>query len=370
MVLVPLYNQPDLRLEKFACVLTLNLYELSLLAVALLIVTWRRAFDDAVAVTVISAIFLIVTPITLDTAAPGNANATLLLGLGGLLLALPKLWAMQRYVTGTHSALRIAGLTVLLAWNLLMPGVLSYGFGPGAETQAVRPIWWAGWWISLGGAALLWLDARLLSDATGLRLEPGVPFLRTVGMRWIVAGIVFLGSFVHQLALSWAFGLGVTLAEFTPPLAVACLLVLELRRASSERPSAWDYLLAVLPMAAVVGSLASSAYLSRGDDLVTVASYPPLVALVFGVALLFLPRPKAWRALRFLGAPYAALGALAMGTEPGRPFPLVVDGYELFRHRVGWLLVVASFVILAAGAYVSVRKSRGASAEPDIVEHA
>ena len=139
-VLVPLYADPALAMEKFACVLTLNLYEVALLAVAIVIVTWRRAFDDAVAVTVILAMFLVVTPITLDTVAPDFPGPTLLLGFAGLILAVPKLYGLQRYVIGRDDALRIAGVTVLLVWNLLMPAILGFR-NNGRIAEDIGEIW-------------------------------------------------------------------------------------------------------------------------------------------------------------------------------------------------------------------------------------
>lgn len=235
--------------DKFYCILALHAYEIAILGVALLILLWRQVVDDAIALTLLVAIFLVGSTVTLDTIAPEFREPSRWFALAGIATAAAKLFSLHRFILGGIHPFMLAAVALLLLWNFLMPVLLGEALHHGMTHRQLMLPWRVGLGVTLL-ASLLLLGAVVpvgLGEAGSRDL--GQPFLRSDGMRWIVAGIVFVGTFVHQHALTYAFNLPAWLAELTPATGVAAVVLIELMRAFGSRPQRLDIVIAMTPMA-------------------------------------------------------------------------------------------------------------------------
>ncbi|MCE9592082.1 MAG: hypothetical protein K8S99_16365 [Planctomycetes bacterium] len=353
-IIVPIYKNDAAAMEKFGCLLTLNVYELLLLAVTLLIVVWRHVTDDAILLTFLIAAFLIGSATALDTVAPGFPGPTLAFGAAGLLLAAGKLYAMGRWITGRLGWLTLAGLGALLAWNSLMPGLLGLVMAQGLLVVPLREAWLAGGLATLAGGVLLIAAAwRVPTGHAGVN-DYDRPFLCTAAMRWAVILLLLVGVFIHQYALNWAFGLNFRVADMLPALALLSLLFFELRRGYALMRRMRDLTPLFVPLVAVIFCIAGHLQSVRFAWNLGVLYSAPFVAIATAVVIetmaLLRHRPS--------------LHALALGYLVTGFWGVIVSTQALQYIRTGWLFVALAFPILLLGALVSLCKPRPRAAEP------
>lgn len=338
-------------LEKFYGLVTLSLYEAALLAVAMLILLARRVYDDAIALTLLIAIFLVGTTVALDTVAPDFPDAVLLFGLAGLCMACAKLLALRQYILHAMPAAMLVGLLALMIWNCLMPAALSHVQAAAREQpnqmyHMLGAAWLVGWYATLLGGGLLVLAAMSVSTGDAGVGEAGEPFLHSSAMRWIVAGIVFAGTIAHHAALMWAFNLRIVVGDLLPAAGLITLAVLEITRGYGYRFNIVDAAVLSVPMV-----LTAWVFLSDGYTMTLAAGFgavssPGVFLSLFAVALLVVGSLRDRRVMRDAAAGYAIVGVLMLGEDP------------LLQGRGGWLLVALSFFILGIGAVASLRKGR------------
>ncbi len=345
-VVVPIYKKPDLVVEQFAALIALGVYELALLAVTLIILRWRRIYEDAVALTVLISMFMVTSAVTLNTVAPTFPDAALALGVAGLILAGIKMAALDRLVVGPIGRLRHIGVGVLLAWNFLAPGLMGHLSGLYWDVQARGSAWMVGGLVVLTGASILLADAWRIPTGQAPITRDEDPFLRTPPMRWIVTLILLAGTFVHLNAMSWAFGLKFIADDLALPLVMLAAFILEIRRGYTARPSKLDWLVILVPLAAVL-----LAVMHYGNDW---SRWPgkawilhPAIAtfLMAGYLAIAAWRRKTWTMHLTAGA-YLATGLWVM---------MRFASTEAHISR-GWLLIALSFMVLTLGALVSMFK--------------
>lgn len=363
-IIVPIYQDADLSLrramEKFQCLVALNVYEIALLAVALTILLLRRVYDDAVALTLLISLFLVASAIGLDTVAPQFAMPAMLFGLAGLLMAAAKLFALNRFIVGAMPVAMTIGLVILLLWNFLMPGLMGMLFKRimddplAGDTAWMTQAWLAGWWVTLVGGAVL-VGAVMAVRSGDINVgTAGRPFLQTATMRWIVAAIILAATCVHQFALTWAFGVrGIGISEMLPALGLCTLVVLEVIRGHGCRFNVLDGAIVLLPMGAAIPIVLGETYeMTLGSGLGAVSS-PGVFLALFGASLAVSGWLHARAAMHGMAAAYALAAALVLRVDPW------------LEHRQGWLFIALSFVILAMGAAASLLKGRYAGDDDD-----
>lgn len=327
-VIVPMYEQiglpPGQAIEKLFCLVALNLYELMLLGVALLILLWKNVVDDAVSLTLLIAVFLIGSGVALDTIAPDFPLAAVLFGLVGCVLAIAKLSAMARHITGPLRRGTYAALAILLAWNFLMPAALGFAQSAQMSNLSLVQIWFAGWWVTLIGAIVLIIDLSRIPHGFAGVGDAHQPLLRRQIMRWNVVGLLLVGTFVHQDALAWAFNLKLQVGDLLLALGALALLWLELRRAYGCRHTPGDVALGLVPLAAAITVIHAGSYDTTATATIGLIAYPPmaLLAIALGYAALALR----WESATYTAftVAYATAGALFFGTHPASPTVLNV----------------------------------------------
>jgi hypothetical protein len=358
-IIVPVVSQPNAAVEKFYSLAALNLYEIALLFVALLIVLWRRVYDDAVALTVLIALFMIASATALDTVAPDFHEPVLLFGIAGVLMASAKMYSLDRLIVGELGWPIAAGLAVLLLGNFLMPAVLGFNQANDVIQDDLRDVWLGGWLTALLGAGVLLVAAAMIPTGDLGADDEGQPFLRTAVMRWVIVGLVLAGTIAHQYALTWAFGLRVEVGDLLAGVAVAALILLELVRGYGCRFNVLDEGVALVPLAVAAVVLAGGFYTTDLNEHLGLAAYPPVVLAAVAVWLAGVGFRTGQRSMHAVSAAYALAAVVTFDASPKHGWaPTAVRTYDFFSHRHGWLFVAISFIILAAGAWVSVTKDR------------
>jgi len=311
-------------------ILVLQLYELLLVGLGTFLVRTKRAPRDGLVVLVLESAFLMnVTGLAAEcvTAARGTGA---LVAAGIAALSVLKLWWVRRQapdllpkrtavVLGAHAAVILAvpvALAELAEARLLSPALL-YGL----------------WWIT----AVLPLARAILRDATHTQAADA-PQAHAI-WTWMPCGLVLWNL--------WSVGYIHTL-DFRPAFVAPLLLGLAL----VARPEQQRLKLA-LPLLSAFFSLAADPSLSFHVFGSSAAVTPLRVALV-GVGLVWLY--LGWRdrdfglvALATAGATIFLLGPQAVRWARSLARLLVESAP---RDRYGWgaLIVIAAFVLLAAGA--------------------
>ena len=327
-ILAPVFEQIDAApihmVEKFYCLVALNVYELTLLGVALLILLWKNVTDDAVGLAMLIAAFMVGSAVALDTVAPDFPLPVTLFGLGGFILAHSKLLAATRYIIGRVHWTAHLSLGLLLLWNFGMPAVLSWAQHAEYSNPQLVNVWYVGWNASLVFGLVL--VGGLLQAPTGSAGENdgGEPFLRRSYMRWIFIGIIFVGSYFHQWALLWSFNLKLQIGDLLPAAGLIAIVGIELLRVYGR-----DGLVKELAIGGVVAWLVAvvfklDLYDTTAESTWGLVSYPPLflllMAFYFGIDALMRGRVAA----EVLMTVFATGGVLVFGAQPGTSLPMNV----------------------------------------------
>jgi hypothetical protein len=349
MVIRPIYDQQDLALERFGVLGALNGYEIAILAVTLALIIWRNIKRDAVALVVLMSAFLIGSAATLDTVAPGYAMAAVYLGVGGLLLAIGKGWLVSTYAIGRFTRTQWAGISLVVAWNFLAPGILGNILGSGGLADDLRPVWLGGSWVIVLSMGLLILDTtRTHEHDADPRTHPGpapdsnAPFLTSPLMRWIVLGIIFACTLLHQWALAWSFNFDIQTGDLWLSVALLGVLACEVHRRTGSRFWKLDLFILSLVFLFALSILQSKEYSATISQPLSLTGHLPLAMIAVGLlveSLAWLRQRRHWLHLPALA--YVGVGLASLGSD-----------LELTINR-GWLLIGASFILLAIGAAVS-----------------
>ncbi|MEX2214373.1 MAG: hypothetical protein WD768_09615 [Phycisphaeraceae bacterium] len=346
-IILPIYAKPDdpPMLELLYALGALNLYEVAVIGVALVLVLWLKVVDDVIALTLIIGIFLIASTIALDQVASYFPAQAILFGVAGLILAALKLGAIHRYVTGRFERLLLVGLLGLLAWNALMPGLLGQLLASNQTHLDLITPWRLGFAVSLAAGVIMLFAAMRLHEGSATCEDDPRPFLRRPAMRWILAGIILLGTITHQYAITWAFNIPISWQELIPMSGLVALLVLELRRAYGRRQVVTDSLLALAPLALALGVAIGSRLAPSAPSTINTLADPSLFLVVIAMFLVV----HGWRRgmdIMFIHAGlYGMAATLLIGFDPQLPF---TDKWHLLQWNACAFALSGTLAVLSA----------------------
>ena len=127
--------------------------------------------------------------------------------------------------------------------------------------------------------------------------------------------LVLIGTFVHQYALNWAFGLNFRLGDMIPAFAVLSLVIFELRRCHVERLRPRDMALLLVPLGAILLAMFIGAYTVRLGWELGVLSYPAVVALMMAAVVEFMAWQRSHAIFSSLAMAYLLVGCWGIGSE-------------------------------------------------------
>ena len=347
-LLGPLLAESAALKDTLPCLGALNAYELALLATLVFIVVYRRVTDDAISLTVLIPLFLIGGGIALDTVAGKDPAAAMVIGAFCAAIGLGKLHILQRATRMPVAFPALAGFALATLWNFLSGPALAML----RERQAVLPEMKRTLWLinllTLLIACGLALAGIVRAGARPAR-EPGgtPPFLRTIPMSGLFAGVLFAAAGAHLYATGYILAAQFTGGDFLLLISLGALLLAEMLLDPGNpraKAAAW-------------------------------AAGAPLVVTLWGLTgRSFFGAPFEW-SLELLGHPafiLAATGAAVAATaiRTRRPvFHLIAGAYAIAAvwtaDLSAWRYVILSFLLLAAGARLSSAKGQRSEPMPD-----
>ena len=303
---------PDVVHERLAMIGTVHLYELALVAVALLLCRFQRANPDAIGPVILGACFLVGSAVTLDLMSIDRPYVTMTCGAIGLLLACAKGRVLARIGGGASPALLLIPLMMMMSWNLLWPAAMGLYLHYSASGLASAAWWMPGWIVVLGATALLVVG--IVRD-DGVGIERVRPFLRRSTVRWVL-GLAIAGcSALHLLVLGYVHSLDVTLGEIFPVIALLCLGAVDLRHRSAGRAPAIDQAVLVLPaILALVATIRHEHGVMSNPHVAGAVFTPALVMAGYAAALWCLGRHRAQQDWRWIAGGSAAVCVLLWGS--------------------------------------------------------
>lgn len=358
MIIVPIYGEQGIKvMEKFYCLIVLNIYEMALLGVALLLILFRRVLDDVIAVTLILCIFIVGSTVALDTVAPDHPDACLLFGLAGLMMAMAKLFALNRFIVGQMNLFILLGIVSWLLINSLLPGWLGLTqqsstnqVGPVSTLVVVRrslmDVWLVAWGSTVGGCLLVWFGLATVRTGDAGKDDIGQPFIRTAAMRAIVLGILMLGTFVHLYATTFAFSLPLGLEVMMIAVGMAALLLLELLRGYGFRFNAMDMFVALVPASLALGVGLSTRQVVH-DHAIAWISDPVMFLSVFAAVLFVAALRRRHPAMHPVWMTYLMLAVLLAGVDPGAPFQMKFEAMNWPIAGLGLTAALVAFAVVS-----------------------
>lgn len=214
----------DQSLGKLSAILatfsTFQVYEFLLVGIALFLVCVRRVMDDGATLVLIEMLFVVGSFMIVDeiTFREGGIALGMTLALIAAVLAAVRFGLLGR-VMGRKLPLSFVGLFVLalLAWNALTPASLARMHDAALPTAGAA--YHAGWWVLSAIALGLAIVAQRERGCLWLR---GEAFLSSPLARWAVAGIVLVGSAVHQYSIGYVLDRQFLLSDVIPLATFAC----------------------------------------------------------------------------------------------------------------------------------------------------
>jgi hypothetical protein len=329
----------------------LNLYEFMLIGLAVYLIRKRGLERDGKMLLLLELVFLAdATNLYAESWSLGlgtglaMCSTALVLAAGKAALAI---WGLRlRPSPRTLAGLAAAGVALLGA-----PGALAALNRTGMSMDL--PIH-GGWWL----LSAVFLAAFFLMRGQGA----GRPALEASLGR--AAALVLLGSLaIHTLAASWVHAADFHLSHFAPLLAALAIVSWRLAPGRVIREVELAWLRAGLPAAAVILGAIFPATLAA--DLPGLAGFTlsPLRAVLLALSAAYL-----WDYLTRRGWPRAsASAALFLLASGGHSFSAIVKtglwlGGKIIPRTAGqWgaVALVAAFLLLAAGAGLSLRRGRG-----------
>jgi hypothetical protein len=310
-VLSPVLGKNELTPEHMMSLGSMFGYEMAVFGVMLLIAVWKKVYDDAISLTLVIALFLVATPIALNTVAAPYPE--LAIALGGVIfaLALVRVGVISSRVVGGISPSVILILAVYLLVGAVWPGALGKMVAMHKGDGQIMPVWLLGYGLVLGCSCLL--PAVLVPDgvqAADKGKWDTTAFLKTYGMRWCFTAVLGLGAVVQFYAMAWAFGLkvpGVLMLPGVLPMLVAGMV---LARAYGEKMNAGMYILAGVPVAAVMVLGVFSARMPEDAGAMGMVLSPGTLLACLGAVITFLGYRMApgARGLYAIGPVTSALG--------------------------------------------------------------
>lgn len=332
-LLKPVLAGSDSLRDALPCLLTLHGYELALLAV-LLVIVFKKVVDDAVSLTILIGLFLVGSSIALGSVADRAIQPALYLGLAGAVIAFLKLIVLRRFARIPISAISVAAITGIMAYNYLGPALMARSVLLNPSNEAARRgLWLLLYLWMLIGFLVLWFNAV----REKMPKQDKTPFLQSPAMGYLFALLVLLGSGAHQYTMAYAFTLERVVLDYVPVVAVGCLLLIELLRLSGKRHDVTDIIITCVPGVLTLYAIYNQSVLSSGHWGPGLLSYPPVMLAGIGIAVAALAIFRKSHVLWGVVFAYALGVILTTGFSPEYPHEL--------NSLSCWIVLVASLLI-------------------------
>lgn len=347
-ILGPLLAESATLRDTLPCLGTLNLYELALLGTLAFIVVFRYVTDDAISLVLLIPLFLIGGGIALDTVAGKDPAVAMVIGAFCAAIGLGKLHILQRATRMPVAFPALAGFALATLWNFLSGPALAML----RESQVVPPemkrtLWLINLLVILAAGGLV-LAGIVRAGARPTR-EPGnsPPFLRTIPMTGLFAGVLFAAAGAHLYATGYILTARFTGGDFLLLISLGALLLAEmLLDPGNPRPKAAAWA-AGAPLGVTLWGLTSRSFFGAPFECsLELLGHPAFILAVTG----------------------AAVAGMAIRTRRSG-FHLIAGAYAITAvwtaDLSAWRYVILSFLLLAAGARLSSSKGRRSEPIPD-----
>jgi hypothetical protein len=339
-IVTPVLAKSNAFSDALPCIVTLNIYELALLAVLVTIVVWKNVTDDAISLVVLVALFLITSGIVLGTGAYHAPDICLYIGLACAGLGVGKLYAMRRFIRFQIGRLSLLGMTLILLWNFLTSSVMAGCFASSPATGAAyRNHWLVAWLVLLGGGGLIVAEAAMNKLSETKASNSRKPLLHRPSMVWIFALVVLAAAGAHQDGIAYMYRVQNAFGDYIPLIGIGSLLVPELMRSLERRFGYAEIVVCCLPLACTFYAVLEKSIIAPAGLTLELLWYPPVMLGLIGAAILSLSVRHRWYGLVYVVIAYGLACLLTVGFSPDKP-------HELNWHLCGGGLVA---VLLALG---------------------
>lgn len=346
-------------------IVTLNLYEAALLAIALFLVTRRRLARDGRMLLVLQFFFLADFTFLNAEITTASLRTGVLLNAGLFLLAAIKLGIVLRVLKPSFTALQFAFVLVQLAAVYAIPCVLRW-LDVGQVLVGPRHLYVV-WWVAGLLPALYEVVAHLDRRSRDGRPDASAaPWTANAAPTTVYLVLPYLSLLTHIGILHYVYDVGFYGAHATPLLLGLALVLNRLSPTTLVPRRDLAFLRLALPLAAVLVS-ANDPFafpIRDGYPRLTLTSFTLAIAGAYLVYVYCFLRP---RARLFLATGAAAAALYLVGPSRRQLVDGARDVWE-FASRIaerlvpktvthwGALGLIASFAFLAIGLWISLRK--------------
>lgn len=321
-IIGPVLAKSNILAQILPCILTMNLYELALLAVLLLLVVWRHDTDDAISLLILIAIFMVVSGLTLTTATPSGPEKCLVIGALCAAVGIGKLFILRKWISIHIGIVSFIGLSIILAWNFIIPSLLSKPFATGNWPEELRREQWMLSWLALLGGAILVLIEALRSGHCTTESSGNPAFVQSPAMMRIFSLVLLTAACLHQHAIRFMFLVDGAFGDYLPWLAVFVLLFLEMMRSYGRRFVRLEAAIACLPPAILLLTIWGKAIRVSFAEPSQWLFYPPVLLSLTGFAVLWMGLVQRRQWFGYVALVYALSVLLTVGYSPDRPHDL------------------------------------------------
>ncbi len=316
-ILGPVLAQADFLREAVPCLVALNVYEVTLLAVLTVIVAWRHVLDDAISLVVLVALFLAGTGITLTALADSAPRVAMFIGGGCVALGAAKLVTLRRIVGLRFSTPVLTGCLLLLVWNFSIGALFGSRLGGAPGATAERLPWLLSWCVVLVAGGLLLIDMVKPRKETRDATSADQPFLRQPAMVWVFSLLLILIACAHQEVLSYIFDVRSKFSDYLPVISIISLALLQLSLSFGRKVAALEIVIAATPLALCGATMMFSSIAAVNPTGIEYLWHPAVLLAVTGLALLWLARVNNAPLLLWVCAGYA-LGVMLTAKPTGQ----------------------------------------------------
>ncbi|OQA03713.1 MAG: hypothetical protein BWY69_00280 [Planctomycetes bacterium ADurb.Bin401] len=306
--------------EALMCVVTLNIYELSLLAVLVVIVVFRNVTDDAISLIVIAALFLITSGATLGTAGYREPRICLYIGLICSVLGFAKLLVLKKNIKIKIGVVSFAGITLVLLWNFLTGTLMSDFLLSGtANPEKMQERWIAGWCVFLSGILLTFLESAGVSQSKIDENNNRNVFLHRYSMARLFAILLFAAGCAHIYGMAYMFSIKHYLGDYLPFTVMISLMIYEFVRSLKKPQPELELFILCIPACFFIVALADSQIKTGWGLNLNILWYPPILAGITGAVIFTLGIKNKSDCLKYVSAVYVLLALLTVKYSPARP---------------------------------------------------
>lgn len=304
------------------CILAMNVYELALLGVLAVLLVWRHVTDDAISLLILIAIFIIVSGLTLTTATPSGPDKCLLIGLLCAVVGIGKLFILRKWISIRIGIISFTGLSIILAWNFIIPSLLSKPFATGDWPDDLRRAQWMLSWLVLLSGAMLVLIETMRTNHPMMDQSEGTAFVHTHAMMRIFSLVLLAAACFHQHAMRFMFLVDGAFGDYLPCFAIFVLLILELMRSFPRRFARIETAIACVPLGLTLLAIGNKAIAVSFADASQWLFYPPVLLALNGLAVLWMGLAQRRQWFGMVAVCYTLGVLLTIGFSPGRPYDL------------------------------------------------